>query len=190
MQLILASQSPQRLAIFKTLGIPFEVVPSEIDEKAIQDGDSFKRAEYVAVAKAQAIQKKYPEAIIVAADTYVVLDGQTLEKPSTKAEAKAMLKQQSGQWLTEVTGWCYLDPNQELQSGFCEVGVLFRDLSSHEIDRYVAEQPVTTWSAAFCPAYVEGAALIAEIEGSFTAFTHGFPVEEIVPLLRRSGIDV
>jgi predicted house-cleaning NTP pyrophosphatase (Maf/HAM1 superfamily) len=50
--------------------------------------------------------------------------------------------------------------------------------------------PVTTWSAAFSPAYPYGMTLVARINGSFTGFTHGLPMEILIPLLRRSGIAV
>lgn len=191
-QIILASQSTQRKNLMATLGIPFEVIPADIDEQSVVVGDLIKnlaeRARVIALKKAQKIAESYPQAIIIAADTYGDLDGQPLEKPNTKSQAKEMLLVQSGKWLKGYTGFAYLDGSRGIQVS--EVAVFehkFRDLTEYEIDFYVENNPVTTWSAAFSPAYDGGAALIETMKGSFTAFTHGLPVERVVELLRESG---
>lgn len=190
-KIILASQSPQRRNLFATLRVPFVAVPADIDEKSINDTDLKKRAEKIAIAKAEKVQQDYPDSIVIAADTYLIYDDQAMEKPVSVAEAKEMLLSFSGKTLNEVTGVCYLDDvNKIRHSEVVIVSLTFRDLSETEIDQYVAEQPVTTWSGAFCPAYAEGAGLIASLEGSFTGFTHGFPIELIVPLLKKSGISI
>lgn len=188
-QVILASQSPQRRNLMKSLNIEFEVMPADIDEQAIVDGDPHLRAGLVAEAKARAVQKKYPEAIIVAADTYIVLGGETLEKPVNLNEAREMLRKQSGRSMKELTGFCYLDPKNNLEVVTTAVAAVeFRNLNQAEIEHYVTTQPVLTWSAAFCPAYDSGATLIKSISGSFTGFTHGLPLEELIPLLQESKV--
>ena len=187
--IILASQSSQRKMLFKTLNIPFEVIPADLDEAAIQDVDLIKRAEKLARIKAETVAIKHPDSIIVAADTFVIDSKIALEKPKTKEEAIAMLQHQSGKTLQEVTGFCYLDPTKKINYSTAVITeVTFRNLSGEEIVHYVSTQPVTTWSGAFCPAYPEGMVLIARINGSFTGFTHGLPMEELVPQLIRSGV--
>jgi septum formation protein len=186
---ILASKSPQRKNIMQAAGVEFKVVPADIDEQAVVGVDPVKRAGMIAQKKAEAVQEKYPEAIIVAADTYIVLDGQVLEKPKDLEEAREMLAKQSGQVLTELTGFCYLDLKENIQiTKTAAVEVKFRQLSEAEIDHYITTQPVMTWSAAFCPAYDSGASLIKSINGSFTGFTHGLPLEELIPLLQQSKV--
>jgi septum formation protein len=186
---ILASQSPQRFALFSELKIPFTQVPADIDEQAIVNDDLVKRAEMIATAKAEKIAGQHPDAIILAADTYIIFNGKALEKPKTEDEARAMLRQQSGQHFTEVSGLCYIDPIKQFKvAKTVSVDVWFRDLSDAEIETYVISNPVMTFSGAFCPAYASGAALIDRISGSFTSFTHGFPIEEFVPLLQRSEV--
>ncbi len=185
--IILASQSPQRKTIIQSLGVEFKVVPANIDEQAVVAEDPVKRAGLIARAKATAVQLQFPEAIVVAADTYIILKGEILEKPTSLVEAREMLSKQSGRVATAVTGFCYLDPQLELEVvKVATTEVEFRQLSTQEIDEYVTTQPVMTWSAAFCPAYDSGASLIKNINGSFTGFTHGLPLEELVPLLQRS----
>lgn len=196
-QIILASQSPQRKLILSTLGIDFEIKPADIDEQAVPHSDLKTRAANIAIAKAKAIAKDYPQTIIIAADTYPVFGTKTLEKPRDLDEARQMLNTLSGKTFEAYTGWCYIDGNRKAEAGqiFEKSGVAvttttFRDLGDAEIEHYITTQPVTTWSAAFCPAYHEGAALVARVEGSMTGFTHGLALEELVPLLRESGVKV
>jgi MAF protein len=189
--IVLASQSPQRKDILQTLRQPFIVAPSFIDEAAITANTHLERARLVAQAKATKVQIDYPESIIIAGDTYVLNGDQALEKPTSLQQATEMLTQLSGKTCLAITGVCYLDPAinfKHVQTVTTQF--VFRELSNSEIAQYVANEPVLTWSAGFCPAYPTGAALVARIEGSFTSFTHGLPLEVITACLRKSGIQV
>lgn len=190
MTVILASQSPQRRAMMNTLGIPFEVMPAAIDEKAIVAATQVERAEQVARAKAEAVSRESTgnPAIIIAADTYIVDGDLVLEKPESLAEAQEMLRHQSGRTLVALSGFCYLDAEHLIDySTTVTTECTFRHLSDQEIEEYVTTEPVLTWSAAFSPAYASGAALIASVSGSLTSFTYGLPMEELIPLLQQSG---
>lgn len=190
-QIILASGSRQRRLLFETLGIPFIVVPADIDEKAVPYSDLKSRSENIARAKAELVAKKYPDAIVIAADTYCVQGDEALEKPRDLQEAKQMVKSLSGNLAIAYSGFCYLDLSSQINhSGVSETKAWFRPLSQKFIDHYVEHNPVLSWSAAFSPAYHEGMSLVDKIEGSFTSFTHGLPLEELVPLLAKSGIEV
>lgn len=188
-QLILASQSPQRQKLLATLGIDFTVVPADIDEKSVADNRLEFRAQSIALAKAQKVATVYPEAIILAADTFTVLNNKIFEKPQTLTEAAQMLQIMSGQTIQDHTGLCFIDPIQQL----CHTETVitqakFRNLSTKEIDRYVQNNPVLTWAAGFSPAYFEGMGLIAEVTGSLTCLTHGLPLEKVTKLLISAGI--
>lgn len=188
-QLILASQSRQRQQLFETLGVPHQVIPSQIDESLIQDPDFKLRAQLVAKAKADAVAANHPGSVVVAADTYIVLDGEMLEKPRNLGEARDMLRRQSGRWSQAVTGFCYLDQLHQwsrVETVLTEVE--FRPLTDLEIERYVTQQPVLEWSAAYCPAYIEGMMLVAQIKGSLTSFTHGLPFELLMESLKKTGL--
>lgn len=185
-KIILASQSPQRKIILKTLGFDFEVIPADIDEGAVKYDDLKSRAENIARAKAKTVAKDNLEAMIIAADTYPVFSGKALEKPKDSEEAIKMLSTLSGQKFESYTGWCILDKESRIdESGVAITETVFRKLSQKEIKYYVKTQPVTTWSAAFCPAFHEGASFVASIEGSLTGFTHGLPLEIISPFFRK-----
>ncbi|MFH1967316.1 MAG: Maf family protein, partial [Patescibacteria group bacterium] len=111
------------------------------------------------------------------------------EKPATKKEAKQMLKEQSGKSGVCLTGFAYLDrANSIIFSQTAITQLVFRDLSAQEIERYVSQNPVTTWSAGFCPAFPAGLALISQVNGSNTGFSHGLPLEMLAPLLKKSKL--
>ena len=190
--LILASQSQDRRKILKALNLPFKIVPANIDEAAIRYSDFKKQAEMIARAKAKKVSQLYSKAVIISGDTFVGNHGQILEKPKNLKDARAMLKLQSGAKEQAYTGFCYLDPNKKIDFSTCVVTeVIFRTLTTAEIDGCLKKFPVTTWSAAFSPMYhLYFAGMIAEIRGSFTGFTHGLPMELLIPLLRKSGFKI
>lgn len=186
-RIILASGSASRKSLLSALQIPFEVIPAEIDEKSIRDIDLKQRAEKIARAKAEKIISEH-EGIVIAGDTFVALGETVLEKPIDLDDAKRMLRMQSGKHVRVLTGFCYIHKKQEIDfSTGIVIDVTIRELSDMEIETYVRSSPVLTWSAAFSSAYSSGAALIAEMEGSFTGFVYGLPAELLVPLLRKSG---
>ncbi|MFY9462729.1 MAG: Maf family protein [Candidatus Sungiibacteriota bacterium] len=189
-RIILASASPQRKNLFAALNLPFEIIPADIDEAAIRDPDPKKQALLIARAKCDAVARR-EQGIIIAADTFCVYAGKILEKPRDQEEAAAMLHALSGNTAIAYTGLCYLDAEHGIhESAITQTEFTFRELSTDEIARYVEILPVTTWSAAFSPAYPYGMTLVSRINGSFTGFTHGLPMELLIPLLRRSGIAV
>ena len=194
--IILASQSKQRKLLMDTLGIPFEVLPADIDEKAIQHADPIIRAELIAQAKAQEIARTWSEksdtpAVIIAADTFCFMDGEFFEKPVDAADAIRMITALSGKTSTAVTGFCMIQTETGVEKlTSVQTSMSVRELSSFEISRYVETNEVTQWSGGFSPAYHEGMALFDSISGSLTSFSHGFPMEIVVPSLRKAGIEI
>ena len=188
-KIILASGSAQRKSLFSVLSVPFEAISADIDEKAIRDNNLKIQAEKIARAKAEKIASENI-GIIIAADTFVVLDGQVLEKPKDTGEAKKMLELQSGRDAIVYTGFCYLDAENGMNfSDTAVTNITFRKLSDDEIEEYINKFPVTGWSAAFSTSHLYGAALISQVNGSFTGLTHGLPIELLIPLLKKSGIN-
>lgn len=202
-RVILASQSRQRKILMETLGIPFEVRPADIDEKAITHDDPVVRAQLIAQAKAQKIvgqvtqthesgtSKAVTKTVVIAADTFCFMDKALFEKPVDKAEAIRMLTALSGKISVAVTGVCVINTHTNTQ--FVEsvqTKMSFRDLSVVEIAAYVERNTVTEWSGGFSPAYHEGMALFKSIDGSLTSFSHGFPMEVVVPALREAGVNI
>lgn len=189
-RIILASASPQRKNLFDALNLPYEIIAADIDEQIIRDPDPKNQALLIARAKCEAVAAR-EQAIIIAADTFCVYQNKTFEKPRDTNEATKMLTALSGNTAVAYTGLCYFDRERGIdETALAETKFAFRELMPDEIARYVEIFPITTWSAAFSPAYPYGMTLISNISGSFTGFTHGLPMEFLVPLLRRSGIAV
>ena len=188
-KIILASQSRQRFNLVKELPLEVVVIPADIDEQAIPFNNAYDKAEKIALAKAEEVLKNNSEAVVLAADTFVLCDDKILEKPRTLAEAKEMLDFQSAKTLIALTGYAFIDAKSGIRrTGTEAVEVDFRRLSETEIEHYVKTEPVLTWSAAFSPAYDSGMALVKNIRGNFTAFSHGLPIDILVSFLRE--IDV
>jgi len=190
-KIILASSSRQRKNILSALNIPFDVVAADIDEKTIRDPDPEKQAEKIARAKAEKIAAGKPDAIVIAGDTFSVLDSHILEKPGNAAEAKAMLRLLSGKTAVNYNGFCYIDRSRDIDySTTAVVKFAFRVMDEMEIENYVAKLPVTEWAAAFSPAYPYPMTVIARVEGSLTGFTHGLPMELVVEYLKKSEVAI
>ena len=189
-KIILASKSKQRQALLSTIKVPFEIMPAEIDERAIRHEQPSKRAESIARAKAEKVAARH-KGIVIAADTFSEINGRILEKPRDLNEAREMLKLESGNHLKTHTGFCYIDRKNNINfSTAVTADFKFRELSDNEIEEYIKTSPVTTWAAAFSPAYTYAMTMIDTVHGSLTGFTHGLPMEVLIPLLRKSGFEV
>ena len=187
-RVILASNSQSRKMLMDSLGIVYESIPAEIDEKAIRDSDLKVQAEKIARGKAEFVVQKC-EGIVIAADTFGSVNGKVLEKPRNLEEAKEMLRLQSGEEGVMYTGFCYIDKKNNIN--FSDTAVIkytFRDLFEEEIVYFVENNPVTQWSAAFSPNDPYQTGFISKIEGSLTALMYGIPVELLIPLLEKSGV--
>src|SRR5258708_19643 len=91
-QLILASASPRRKQLLEMLGLQFSICPSDIEEKIITGLTPLEQVEALSREKAQAVGSKFQNAIIIAADTMVVLGNEAIGKPKDEKEAIRMLK--------------------------------------------------------------------------------------------------
>lgn len=188
MRIILASNSATRKKLMDSFGFSYEILPADIDEKAIRDDDLKIQSEKIARAKAEFIAKNN-DGIIIAADTFGSVDGVVLEKPKTLEEASKMLKLQSEKTGIMYTGFCYIDRKNGINfSNVSEVKYTFRHLSDEEINIFVHKNPVLTWSAAFAPSDPYQTGFISKIEGSLTAIMYGIPSEFLIPLLEKSGV--
>lgn len=188
---ILASQSPQRKMIMDALGVPYSIVPANVDEEAIRHEDMKVMAENLARAKAEKVAKDHPNTIVIAADCFVICKGKELQKPQDREEAKDMLRLISNETFEVLTGFCYIDQSNNIDvSETVVISTTFREMTENEIHEYVIKYPVTTWSAAFSPAYPYGMTVVDRINGSLNGFIYGIPVELVVKYLRESGYDV
>ncbi len=107
MQWVLASKSPRRIEILKNLGVSFDSIPSQCAEKSTKKRPSARVVE-LAIQKAFDVAKKYPNAVVIGADTLVYCGGEIIGKPKNLKDAKRILKKLNGAWQRVYTGVCIM----------------------------------------------------------------------------------
>jgi len=183
-QLILASASPRRAEILRSLGIPFAVAPSDVSEDLLPGETAESAARRLARDKAEHAALQHPHAWVLAADTLVFLDGAILGKPQSDGEAEGMLRQLAGREHGVVTS-IHLRRGADAGRGIAETSrVRFAAMSEAEIRWYVATGEPRDKAGAYGVQGL-GARFIAEIHGSFTNVM-GLPARAVYELLRSA----
>ena len=109
-KLILASNSPRRKKILTDMGLDFEIIPSNYDEKMETDDFSYDKIEDLATQKCLDVVRRVDnDCVVLAADTVVVLHNKILGKPHTKENAYKMLSELSGNIHSVVTSICAIN---------------------------------------------------------------------------------
>ena len=182
---MLASASPRRAEILTSLQIPFTPMPVDISE-ALQAGETApEAARRLAADKAAAAAGRDPDAWVLAADTLVFLDGDTLGKPGDDRDAGAMLRRLAGREHGVVTA-VHLRRGADPGRGVAETSrVRFAPMTEEEILWYVATGEPRDKAGAYGVQGL-GARFIAEIHGSFTNVM-GLPARAVYELLRSAG---
>ena len=184
-RIILASSSPRRTELLRLIRIDHEVTPAHIDETQRADEAPRVYAERLAREKAQAIAREHPDAVVVGADTIVVVDGHVLGKPEDATDAAAMLRHLSGR-VHLVDTAVAVARNGAVKSAVEEVEVTFRTLSDAEIERYIATgEPMDKAGAYGIQGY--GATIVQRVNGDYFAVM-GLPLGLLVRLLREIGV--
>ena len=182
MRLVLASRSPRRADLLTCAGYRFEVAPADIDEGRREGEAPRELVRRLAREKAAAVAPRHRGAVVLGADTLVVVDGAVLGKPDGAAGAAAMLRRLSGRAHEVLTGVA-LHAADGCLDGVQSTRVVFRALSPDDVAWYVA----TGESADKAGAYsIQGRAsrFVTRIEGSYTNVV-GLPVELVDGLLRE-----
>lgn len=188
MKIILASQSPFRKHALEVLGLEYKVIPSNVDESSIRHKDPSELAQLLSKAKAKKIGEECKDAIIIAADLFVVHKNKIIEKPKDENHAREILKSFSGETFEIVAGLAVYNSNtQKLLSTSELCKVRFRDLSDFEINDYVLRYPAVKCSGAF---EADGLLRFADyIEGNYN-FKAALPVNKLIIFLRENGINI
>src|SRR6185295_927722 len=138
--IILASASPRRAELLQQLDVDFDVVPSDAPEVHDNQLTAWEMAQINAYRKARAVAKKYPDAVVLAADTLVYLDRETklFGKPANRADAECMLNELQGRVHAVITGVCLLHLRSHKQKVFAEwTDVKFLPLTAKQIKDYL-----------------------------------------------------
>ncbi len=185
--LILASKSPRRRYLLNQAGLLFSVIPSSIDECAVPLSSPETYVRVLAEAKANDVSKKYPQSWIIGADTIVLIDSTILGKPSSRAEARTMLKRLSGNTHQVLTGYCICCRAKErCFSETVKTKVLFKNLTDEEIEWYIHTKEPFDKAGAYAIQGL-GTFLVKSINGSYTNVV-GLPVCEVIEFLIKEGV--
>lgn len=187
MKLILASASPRRGAILESAGIPFERSATVIDESPLP-GESTESC-VLRLAEEKARQAAYSaagDAIVVGADTTVVIDGEMLAKPANEQEARQMLRSLSGRTHCVITGVVALRlPDGSARRAAETTNVTFAPLTDREIDDYVATGEPMDKAGAYGIQERAGR-FVTRIEGCYFNVV-GLPLARLYAMLRELG---
>ena len=164
--LILASGSPRRKVLLAELGYRFDVIPSAVDELHDENRALRELCEYNASLKAVDVASRFPDTIVLGADTLVYIDETPLGKPKSKAEAIRDLEMLSGKEHCVCTGLSLV--KGEIVHRFSEVTkVVFKQLNSAVITEYMEKVNVMDKAGAYA-VQEYGELIIERVEGSFS----------------------
>jgi septum formation protein len=176
--LILASASPRRAELLRELGVEFVVVRSDAPEVAPEHLSPAETAQINAYRKARLIAKKFPDRLVLGADTVVGLGTEQFAKPVDMAEAERMLARLQGRTHQVVTGVCLTHLRKHRQRLFAvSTAVTFRRLHLRQIRRYLALIHPLDKAGGYA-IQEEGDLIVKGIAGSFTNVV-GLPLERL-----------
>lgn len=182
MEIILASQSPRRKEIMEGAGFSVRVVPSDVEENADKSLKPEDLVQSLAAQKARAVAAGHPDAVVLGADTLVVLDGALLGKPKDEADAYGMLKSLSGRAHEVYTGFCLVKAGKVLCGVDC-TKVFFKPLSDSEIEAYIKSGEPMDKAGAYG---IQGLGMrfIPRIEGDYYNVM-GLPIVKVCEALKE-----
>lgn len=188
-EIILASASPRRKELLEKLDLEFSVCPADIDESLLPDEDAGMYPLRTAVQKAVAVAKTAENAIIIAADTVVVLDDRILGKPKDEKEAKEMLQRLSGREHIVITGIGVVDTvSGRTLSATEQTIVYFHPLEEEEIDAYIASGECMDKAGSY-GIQGKGSLLVRKIDGDYFNVM-GLPLSKLYRLLLNIDADI
>jgi septum formation protein len=182
-KIVLASTSPRRIKLLKELGVDF-IVAEPVAEESSTHSDPKIRVIQNAEAKVLSVSSRFPDAVIIGADTIAYLDGAFLGKPENIDDAVHMLESLSGKTHHVYTGVVVLDTaSGEKASGFEDTRIKFVEMSKTTIEQYVASGEPMDKAGAYA-IQGSGKAFVEELEGSWSNVV-GLPLELLKELLNK-----
>jgi septum formation protein len=187
---VLGSTSPYRRELLARLRLSFDVAAPDVDETAMSGESPAALARRLAIAKAHAVAKRFPDAAVIGSDQVADLDGQALGKPGSHAKAVAQLRLMRGQTVvfhTAVAVTCLATGFEQVD--LADVRVVFRDYDDAEIEAYLrAEQPYDCAGSARSEGL--GIAMLEAIESDDPSALVGLPLIRTARMLRAAGVRI
>ena len=177
MQYVLASKSPRRQEMMKIISSDFIVAVEDINEEVSYKLSPIEAVQDIAKRKGEAVEKNYPNDLIISADTVVVLDNKIIGKPKDENDAKKILKSLSNKSHYVHTGFRIKYLNKEIISHVTSE-VIFKKLSDELIEEYVKSGSPLDKAGAYGVQDNSQYPIIKKVIGSIDNVI-GFPLEEI-----------
>ena len=187
--LILASTSRYRRELLERLRLPFEVVSPEVDESSLPGETPAALAQRLALAKAWAVARQHPAAVVIGSDQVADLAGEPIGKPGNHERAVAQLRAMRGRTVVFQTAVAVVHAAAAYEQVLlAPVTVRFRDLHDDEVEHYLrTEMPYDCAGSAKCETL--GIALLEAIESDDPTALVGLPLIRTARLLREAGVN-
>lgn len=186
MKLILASASPRRAELLSQSGYVFDIEPADLDESRIFADSPAELAQRLAGAKASKVADKFPDDVVLAADTLVCLGEQVLGKPTDADDARRMLHLLSGTTQVVITGLCIVRKSADYQHTFRVMSaVRMVNLNDEQIQTYIDSGEWQGKAGGY--GIQDNDPLVTRIAGSHTNIV-GLPMAVAKEMLNRAGI--
>lgn len=182
-KIILASQSPRRRQLMEMAELKFDVLIADVDETNPPGMPGEQVPEFLARKKADAVSHLVQDAIVIAADTIVLLDHHILGKPTSEADAEDILRRLSGRMHRVVTGVCIRYDGREIAFSVT-TEVYFRPLSDGQIKHYVSNYRPMDKAGAYAIQEWIGVTGIEKINGDYYNVM-GLPIGDVVLRLKE-----
>jgi len=187
--IILASASPRRKELLERIGLKFQVDPSDFPENLRQDLPPEGLVKFISIGKASAVAVRYPDAVIIAADTIGVLQNRVIGKPHTGEQAVEMLHTLSGKTHRVITGLTVLDTGSgRMLTRTVETKVHIKELTPQEIASYVKTGEPLDKAGAYAIQGL-GALIVEKITGDYYNVM-GLPLKTLADCLKELGIEL
>ncbi len=181
--IILASASPRRAELLRQLGLEFRILASDAEEILSEHLTPRETCQINAYRKARSVAKRFPDALVLGADTLVCLGATIFGKPADLPAAHRMLEQMQGREHEVITGVCLLQLRRHRQRIFAvSTTVTFRSLNAAQIRQYLARINPLDKAGAYA-IQEQGDLIIERIEGSYPNVV-GLPSAELETELR------
>ena len=188
-KIVLASASPRRKEILKITGLKFSVDSGDYEEDMDLALKPHQLAKFLSSEKAETIAVRYTNALIIAADTFIVFKGRLLGKPHTEGEAGRMLTLLNGKAHSVITGFTIIDTKTGKKlSRSVETRVYFKKMTALEIEAYVKTGEPLDKAGAYAIQGL-GAVIIKKIEGDYFNVM-GLPLFHLTEALKKFGVSV
>ena len=186
--LILGSTSRYRRELLSRIGVPFETAAPQVDETPLPGETPAQIARRLALAKARAVARRFPQAVVIESDQVADLAGEPLGKPGTHERATEQLRRMRGRTVVFQTALAVVcEATGFTAEDLAPVEVRFRDLSATEIEHYLrAEQPYDCAGSAKSEGL--GIALLEAIDNDDPTALVGLPLIRTCRMLRAAGV--